>query len=245
MAIYNTLVSVPHILTPVFRSGWLFDTAPSELGSLASWTVLAAVVGIWLTRVALTLIVTQQMYRISVGHPVRMARPLTGLKPAIFVWYALVSAGLFMVTLIIFTVLWVAGWMAWKAFKVDVTLAILLLCGVGYPLYISWLASTALISVLPIERRARWVGTIHALGWQFTRSLYFYYLARIGLEYLLAGAVLYISVIVSSDSIWVHVLGSIALVIPLLFLRTVTYARTVDVMSLREELSQALISESS
>ncbi|MFC4081770.1 hypothetical protein [Amycolatopsis samaneae] len=207
---------------------------------LLNWVALTLILVGWASRVVLTLIVTQQMYRIYQGQSIQTKSLFRGLKTRFVVWYALCSAGLFVVAALGGLLVWAFGWAIWSLWHVDLTLLVLLILALGYPLYVSWLATTSLLAILPVSRNDRLRGLRQALSWQFARQLYVYYFLRVGLEYGLGAIVLYVGSSVAPGSIWVHLAGSVVLVTPLLFLRTATYTKTVDVMGAAKELEDVL-----
>ncbi|WP_433020551.1 hypothetical protein [Kribbella sp. CA-294648] len=240
VALFNVLTADESIWSDLTRPGWLFDSAPQQLWSLINGpVVLAVALCLWVLKMSINITVAYQMLRAYTNRPLPFKQALNGLSLPRLVWYAAVQILLFVVVAVIFGILWLAGWVLWHEVGLDVTLGIIVVCVIGYPLYTCWSATGSFIAVLPVGSSSKNGVLRRTLSPRVSWTLYWYYAARIGAEALVLGVGLYLAVAILNSKLAAQLVIAIALLMPLLFIRTVTYMKTVTVLSTESAVETA------
>jgi hypothetical protein len=168
------------------KAGWIFDhLIPSIVSALDSVWIWLLLIGLYIVRTAITLLVSEEIMLMFRGRRQGTRSSLHNLKPRDGLWLGLVGMLCYIVAIAALALVYLPMLLLWRDAHVDLGILLLGLVALGYPVYYASVAAVSMVAVFPIASNARFRILRKLTRLRVAGRLYVFYGVRILIELLL------------------------------------------------------------
>lgn len=216
--------------------GWVFDQLPQVLHDwLTTPWIVAALLATQLAKAAVDVAASESMFEAFRGSSVTGVTVLRRAVSSTTIWLLLVLVGLYAAVVALALPIYFAAYALWRIDHVDITIAVLALAALMYPLYYALAAMASLLAVFPWSSKKRLTELSRVVTTRRSiQRLYLLYGLRLFAELALLTVGLLAATLVFRSALAATVAAVVALTVPLVVLRGASYGASLEILHDRE-----------